>query len=493
MKAYIWFCVLAAFVISCNSTTVESVNSQSNSISGDYQLISKTPAKDRKLENLDITIEIAGMPKGSYYLMGYYQDQYFLVDSTRMVSDKINFKLNRSLDPGLYFALFPDKVSAVQMLIDEDQQFVLKSNINDITQSMEVNGSQENQLLFDAFKYESNQQGEFSQISEVFQKFKPGTPEHDEAKAKNDKLSKERMDYLSGQFKKYPTTLFSAFKEAGQNPYIPYDFNPDGTLTAEYTSTLRKLYWENVNFADDRLLHTPVISNKLEKFFTSLIPQNADTINSYATKLVDKVLDKPEYFKYLANWIVLKFEPTKTSLMDAEAVYVHMIQKYFTKERVFWADTVQTYGLQMRAYEMAASLVGLKAPEVSAKGADGKMYNLYDIKSDYIVVFMWNPDCEHCAEETPKLLKYYAEKTRKEFEVYGIVVNTEDAKWRAALAKYKMPWFNVFDPTNRAIYAKYYVDNTPEIYVINPERKIIAKNIKVNQIETVIQQDKAKR
>ena len=52
-----------------------------------------------------------------------------------------------------------------------------------------------------------------------------------------------------------------------------------------------------------------------------------------------------------------------------------------------------------------------------------------------------------------------------------------------------MDWTNVFDPTNRAIYATYYVDNTPEIYVLNRNRTIIGKNLKVHQIETILQRD----
>lgn len=48
---------------------------------------------------------------------------------------------------------------------------------------------------------------------------------------------------------------------------------------------------------------------------------------------------------------------------------------------------------------------------------------------------------------------------------------------------------NVFDPTNKAIYGKYFVDITPEIYVLNPERTIIAKNLKVNQIGEVVERD----
>jgi hypothetical protein len=72
-------------------------------------------------------------------------------------------------------------------------------------------------------------------------------------------------------------------------------------------------------------------------------------------------------------------------------------------------------------------------------------------------------------------------------------VNTEDAAWRSAIQKYGMPWVNVFDKTNKSIYGKYYVDNTPEIYVLNPDRTIIGKNLQVDQIMTVIERDRAKR
>ena len=56
-----------------------------------------------------------------------------------------------------------------------------------------------------------------------------------------------------------------------------------------------------------------------------------------------------------------------------------------------------------------------------------------------------------------------------------------------------MDWINVHDPSNRSIYAKYYVDKTPEVYVLNPERTIIGKNLKVEQIQTIIDKDMASR
>ncbi|NRB62472.1 MAG: DUF5106 domain-containing protein, partial [Saprospiraceae bacterium] len=78
-------------------------------------------------------------------------------------------------------------------------------------------------------------------------------------------------------------------------------------------------------------------------------------------------------------------------------------------------------------------------------------------------------------------------------EVFGIAIDTDNQKWTNYIRQTGMNWINVYDPTNRSIYAKYFVDITPELYVINPERKIIGKNIKVYQIEEIIRRDQASR
>ncbi|MEM8910112.1 MAG: TlpA disulfide reductase family protein, partial [Bacteroidota bacterium] len=120
---------------------------------------------------------------------------------------------------------------------------------------------------------------------------------------------------------------------------------------------------------------------------------------------------------------------------------------------------------------------------------NGKTQSIEAIQSDYVVVYLYNPTCEHCMEQTPKLVKLYNQQSQKKFEVFAIAVDTNEAEWKNYVQKSKMNWINVFDPSNVAIYAKYYVDVTPEIYILNPDRTIIAKNLKVDQIEEVIRRD----
>jgi len=237
-------------------------------------------------------------------------------------------------------------------------------------------------------------------------------------------------------------------------------------------------------------MRTPVVSNKLKRYMTELTPQNKDSIIVYADFLLNKILDHPQYYKYIANWIALQYEPTKTTLMDPEAIFVHMTRNYFTRERAFWSDSMEVYALQQRAGEMAQSITGIKGPDVISTDQFGNTQSIYEKTADYIIVYMYNPTCEHCMKETPKIVDYYNRNKSKGIDVFAIAIDTEDQEWKDYINKNDMSFTNVFDPTNRSIYAKYYVDVTPEIYVLNRDRIIIGKNLKVDQIDIIIDRDR---
>ncbi|MEL6355735.1 MAG: TlpA disulfide reductase family protein, partial [Bacteroidota bacterium] len=111
-----------------------------------------------------------------------------------------------------------------------------------------------------------------------------------------------------------------------------------------------------------------------------------------------------------------------------------------------------------------------------------------DEKAPYVIVYMYNPTCEHCIEETPKLLNLV--RSRNDIGVYAIAIDTEPEPWQRFVQQFGIQsWTNVYDPTNRSIYKTYYVDHTPELYLLNPDRIIIGKNLKPAQVAEVIQRD----
>jgi peroxiredoxin len=452
---------------------------------------------NRDLESPDFSIQAEGVPQGTGYLVAFFCETQFIVDSAVVnASGEISFKREQPYNPGIYVAVMPSQTANIQFILDADQTFSLSTQAADPVNAMQVDGSLENELFYENLQFEANIQPRLDQVANAIRQAGPSSPEYSNFKAQQDALVAERKQHLQSLFEQAPNSLFTKFKKAGQNPDIQDVRKPDGTVDAQKQVDLYKQdFWNDVDFQDERLLYTPVIFNKLRRYMQQLTAQNPDAIISSADDLLQKVPPKSACYKFFTNWIAATFEPGTVSIMDAEAIYVHMVKNYFIAEKAFWLEPAQVQGLQMRADEMSYSLVGQKGPNIKVPGVDGKIKELYDLKSDYIIVFMYNPDCDHCQEETPVLRNFYnGWKTQGvSVEVYAVAIDTEDALWKKFIQDYQIgEWVNVFDPTNRSIYKTYFVDNTPELYVLNKDRVIIGKNLKPFQVPDVIRMDQQK-
>ena len=464
------------FLISCGANTSENGSSSST-----------TTGESPKIE-----ITVSGMPAGSAQLIGLYAGNQYLADTARVdANGRVVFQRENPYESGLYFVVFPDKDN-MRLLIDKDQKFTVTATKRAINSTMKVEGSRDNELMLEVSDKESDINNRLSSVDSKLSRINNSDPSYTDLKAQKDALLKERKDMLNQVFADNPDAFYTAFKRAGQNPEVKTFYLADGVTEdpARKIYTYRNEFWDNVDFSDPRLMRTPVISNKLKKYIDELTVQHPDSINASAKALIDKTLNHPDYFKYFTNDIAVKYDPKKSTLMDAQAVFVFLVENYFTYDKAFWADSTEVFALQQKAYEMSASLVGKQAPDVISTDPSGNTKSIYEMKAPYIIVYMYNPDCEHCAKETPLLVDYYNKNKSNGVDVFAIAVDTDNVKWTDYIRKNQMSFTNVFDPTNKSIYAKYFVDITPEIYVLNPQRKIIAKNLKTNQIQTVIDRDK---
>ncbi len=446
---------------------------------------------DRVSQKCDIKIKVDGLAPGVIQFAGTYADQTYFIDTFKIVAEgNIAIKQDTLFKPGLYYVIFPGNMN-IQLLLDKDQEFEMSTAMSDLIGNMSVKGSLDNEILYQSFM---TQQGLEKRIQPLQIKAQGKNANDPDVIAYNKALDEnkaERRKQLAEYITKYPNAFVTIFKKAGQNPEIKDIRTSNGTPDlVKQASIFRSEYWNHMDFKDTRLLSTPVIANKVKQYFLDLIPQHQDSLVQHANVLLTKTLVNPELFKYISNWLLLKFEPGKTTLMDGEAVFTTVVLNFFKKENVSWLKDGDLRAIQQRANEMKGSLLNAKGQDVIAKNPQGETKSIYALKSPYVVVYLFHTDCEHCQAETPKLAKMYPQLKSRGIEVFAIAVNTTDAEWKKFVQQYNMQAFtNVFDPSNVSVYGKYFVDNTPEIYVLNRDRKIIGKNLKVEQINTILDRD----
>lgn len=437
---------------------------------------------------IDVTVE--GIPAGIARVVGTYGDQNYLADSA-MVDEKGHFIVKRQhpLPAGYYFFLLPGQKN-FPFLIDQDQRFSLHAKASDIIGSMQVDGSENTDLLYQNLLFQYLQDPELNRLSEVMRSNPPNSVEYLQAKTFQLEMLAGRKTHLETIYKEHPDALFTAFKKAGQNPDFVEFKKPNGDIdTLRQVLHYRDHFWDGVDFNDTRLLYTPVIANKLKRYIKELTPQQPDSLIKVSDQIIRRVLPNKEYFRFISNWIALQHENTKTTVMDGEAVYVHIIQTYFTDALATWDTPANLADLRKHVAEMEASLLGRKGPDVRAMNPNGEYKSIYEMTAPIIVIFMYSPDCEHCQKESPEIERLYKKWKDRGVDFFGIAISTNDAEWQAFVKKNGFSFTNVFDPSNRAIYAKYFVDITPELYVLNKDRTIVAKNLKSEQLETIFERE----
>jgi len=139
---------------------------------------------------------------------------------------------------------------------------------------------------------------------------------------------------------------------------------------------------------------------------------------------------------------------------------------------------------------MKPSLIGQTGQDFRAKNEFGQYISLYDIKSPIIVLYIFSYECDNCKKETPKLVEVINQWKDRGVDCFTLCIDDKEEEWKKYLKEYDMKFHNVFDFQRESKYhRKYHIDVTPEMYVLNKDRKIIASNIDSKQLPEIFERE----
>jgi thiol-disulfide isomerase/thioredoxin len=178
-----------------------------------------------------------------------------------------------------------------------------------------------------------------------------------------------------------------------------------------------------------------------------------------------------------------------------DAVFVHMAKNYYMTGQAFWADSTTIAKISERARKLEYSLCNNTAPNLIMKDTAGVFQILHAIQKDYTIAYFWDPECGHCKKVTPKVKEFYDKfKDELDVEIYAVCTNADEKEsWIKYINENNLDWINVEDPEQKTAY-KYLYDiySTPVIYLLDKDKKIIAKRIGAEDLEGFIKHHKKK-
>lgn len=126
--------------------------------------------------------------------------------------------------------------------------------------------------------------------------------------------------------------------------------------------------------------------------------------------------------------------------------------------------------------------IGAVAPEFSQNDPDGNSIALASFRGKYVLLDFWASWCGPCRQENPNIVAAYEAYKDKGFTVLGISLDQENAreKWLKAIEDDKLTWTQVSDLKywKNEVAQLYGVRAIPQSYLLDPEGKIIAKNLR---------------
>lgn len=440
-----------------------------------------------------INVQIEGVSDTTAFLAFHYGNRQYVHDTVD-VDMQGNFKFagDTTLDKGMYMIVLPGQ-KYFEVLVDDNQHFSIRADNSNLVGSMEFENSPDNEAFYSYMQFLREKNKDTAPLLEKVRD--ENTPESEKQilQQQLQERDQEVKAYQKQIIESDPDALFSKILLAQQEPPMPdTPVKEDGTPDNELMYHIfKKNFWSNIDFSDDRLLRTPLFHAKLDQYFTRVLIQRPDSVIAEADRMMKKAEAHPEVFKYTLFYITNTYE--RSQIMGMDAVFVYMVENYYMTGKADWATEEQVQKLTERAMALKPILLRKTAPDINVFKPDRSKINLHSVDADFTLLYFWDSDCGHCKKQTPKIKEYYDKMKDKGIAVFA--VNTEGEpdrqKWIDYITENEVTeWINVNDSYNQSGFRdKYDIYATPLLFLLDKDKKILAKNINIEQAEQIIEQE----
>lgn len=437
----------------------------------------------------NIKVNAKGL-EDSTIILGHYFNKKLLVNDT-IVLDKKGagaFVGTKPLQGGIYFLFLPSK-EVLDFMVNDDQIFEISFSMPNHLKSCIIKGSKETELFSAYQKFIATMQEDVNPIRERMEKNKANVDSVNTLKPQLEAVDVKVKAFWNSAITDNPNTFYAAFLKGIQEVQVPEPFVPfnepkrDSIIQWRRYQYYKEHAFDNINLSDSRLYFTPFLAQKIETYMNQTIYQIPDTVLKESVKLIEKSRGDSIAFKFMLSQLFNMANESKQMGMDR--VVVGLGETYYLSGLAPWADKEFLTKLDERVTKMKPNLVGNVAPDLKLQTVDGEFYRLREIVAPYTLLVFFEPECGHCKKEIPLLYKdIWLKYKDKGIKIMCVYTQLKPEPWTAFVEEHSLQdWINVYDPYNLSNYRNLYdVYSTPIVYILDKDKKIVAKRIAVEDI-----------
>lgn len=423
-------------------------------------------------------------------ILGYYYNQSIHVQDTSFIDSNGTaiFEDTESLPQGLYVVYLPNQ-RYFDLLIDADQHFSLTADTSDMVNSLEIEGAGQTKKFNDYQRFISSRQEQAKTLQEALQAREPNSQDAEELKEQLNEINNQVQNKWTKLIDENPGSMLGLFIKGMQEIEVPQFDIDDNVQNKDSLQRIKRFYYyknhffDNMPLDDKRLLRTPYFARKVEQYFSSVVPQNPDTLLAESIKIIEQARPASEMFNFLVSYL---FNYANSSeYMGMDKMMVGLAEKYYLSGEADWADEEFLQKLETRVKELKPTLIGNLSHDLKMQGYTGEYHRLHEIVAPATILVFWETDCGHCKTAIPKLHDLYQEQLQsKGVKIFAVYTQGDQPEWGEFIEEHGLyDFINVWDPYRQSGFRENYdIRSTPTVFVLGKDKKIIGKRISIEDL-----------
>ena len=244
-------------------------------------------------------------------------------------------------------------------------------------------------------------------------------------------------------------------------------------------------FWDGIEAFDGPTDENPVLAAQIDFYFEKMVAPLPDSITLEISRLVERTESNADLRDFILWHLMEKYRHPE--YMSQDQVFVWLYDQYFSRLEIKDLNETNLAMIRDKAEQLRRLALFNTAPNFMLNDS----LDLQSVESDYTVLFFYDHDCDVCQQEMQGLDSVIVQ--HPEITVLAIDMNPDSSGGFAIRPqgngdlKSPIQHHRITNPSELIVLSDAYdIETTPLIYVLDRDKRIIAKKIRAKQIPLLL-------
>ncbi len=415
-----------------------------------------------------------------YLRASLFDDRNFIPKDTLDLTKSIQtIRNSKSIVGGIYFIYFPKSKQKIQFILEDKDTTTLEISGTDYLQSAKINKAKNQALL-------------------AYQRLEKSLSNYDSSYAAELKLGKKFSQAQKAAYFKIKTDSLIAFRKAKLKLFKPSDaihiyFSTLNTLDENVPNkrdfAARDAFLKKFDLNEPKLFFTPTMKQIVVEYL-SFYPLQGDTLTNGLDEVFKKLLCTNKAYSFVFDYFTKVFK--NREVLNNTGGYAYLIEKYVKNNSCAFLDKNNKQAFLNELTQLQAQQINAPVMNVILDDTLGAKKDLHAFAKNYnyTVLIFFDPNCEHCKVEVPKMdstIEFLEKELMVTIGKFAVcnASNIPKSEWKDFINQYQLnnQYEHVLINDDIELRKAFDAFTNPLFFLIDKEATLLAKKISPNTLK----------